>query len=102
MSKYYSEDPEYTQMSFSEKTIRDKLEKILSEFTREMEGYSYFSSNPGISEDDYEDVAEKIMDVFNMWDDQKPKPYTGTGSDYLDCVLGVGGFESFGPLDENK
>ena len=25
--------------------------------------------------------------------------YTGTGSDTLDCILGVGGFASFGPLD---
>lgn len=24
--------------------------------------------------------------------------YTGTGSDYLDCVLGVGGFEQYGPI----
>lgn len=33
---------------------------------------------------------------------QKPQEhtYTGTGSDYLDCVLGVGGFESFGPIDK--
>ena len=34
MSKYYSEDPEYSQMSFSEKTIRDKLEAILESFSR--------------------------------------------------------------------
>lgn len=26
--------------------------------------------------------------------------YTGTGSDYLDCVLGVGGFEQYGPIDK--
>jgi len=24
--------------------------------------------------------------------------YTGTGSDYLDCVLGAGGFEKYGPI----
>lgn len=24
--------------------------------------------------------------------------YTGTGSDYLDCVLGVGGFEQYGAI----
>ena len=24
--------------------------------------------------------------------------YTGTGSDYLDCILGVGGFEQYGPI----
>lgn len=26
--------------------------------------------------------------------------YTGIGSDYLDCVLGVGGFEQYGPTDK--
>lgn len=26
--------------------------------------------------------------------------YTGTGSDYLDCVLGVGGFEKYGPIEK--
>lgn len=26
--------------------------------------------------------------------------HTGTGSDYLDCVLGVGGFEQYGPIDK--
>lgn len=24
--------------------------------------------------------------------------YTGTGSDYLDCVLGIGGFQQYGPI----
>jgi hypothetical protein len=24
--------------------------------------------------------------------------YKGTGSDYLDCVLGIGGFEQYGPI----
>lgn len=28
--------------------------------------------------------------------------YSGTGSDYLDCVLGVGGFESFGSIDDSE
>lgn len=28
------------------------------------------------------------------------KEYTGTGSDYLDCVLGVGGFEQYGPIEK--
>lgn len=31
-------------------------------------------------------------------DTEKPVHYTGTGSDYLDCVLGIGGFESYGAI----
>lgn len=66
MSLYYSEDPEYTKISLEAKLIRDKIETVLSKFTREMEGYSYYGSNPGISEDDYEDVAEEIMKAFKL------------------------------------
>lgn len=66
MSLYYSEDLEYTKISLEAKLIRDKLEAVLSKFTREMEGYSYYGSNPGISEDDYEDVAEEIMEAFKL------------------------------------
>ena len=32
----------------------------LKELTTEMEGYIYFGSNPGVKEDDYEDVADAI------------------------------------------
>lgn len=68
MSKYYSEDPEYTKISLTDKLTRDKLEKVLATFTREMEGYSYFGSNPGIQEDDYDEVAEAIMTEMNLWE----------------------------------
>ncbi len=67
MSKFYSEHAEYSQISLPDKLLRDKIEAVLSSFTREMEGYSYFGSNPGISEDDYDDVAEAIMTVLNLW-----------------------------------
>lgn len=39
---------------------------------------------------------------YKFWVDEKQPTYTGTGSDYLDCVLGVGGFESFGPIGDEK
>ena len=68
MSKYYSEDPEYSQISLLDKLTRDKLEAILKTFTREMENYSYYGSNPGISEDDYDEVAETLMDEFTLWE----------------------------------
>lgn len=32
------------------------------------------------------------------WIGASSNTYTGTGSDYLDCVLGVGGFEKYGPI----
>jgi hypothetical protein len=38
------------------------VEKLKS-LTTEMEGYSYFGSNPGVKEDDYEDVAAAIRNL---------------------------------------
>lgn len=64
MAKWYHEDPEYTQISTEDKILRDKIVAILDTFTQEMEGYSYFGSNPGIDNDDYEDVADALMDAF--------------------------------------
>ena len=40
--------------------IRGIVEAVLKRYTREMEGYSYFSSNPGVREDDCEEIAEEI------------------------------------------
>ena len=59
-ARWYSEDPEYTEISAEDKAIRDRIVAIMSRFTREME-YSYHSSNPGMQEDDYEEVADMIM-----------------------------------------
>lgn len=61
MTRFYSEYPEYSQISKEEKELRDKLVDIISSFTEEMEGYSYFGSNPGVPEDNYEDIAEEIL-----------------------------------------
>lgn len=33
---------------------------------QEMEGYSYYGSNPGIAEEDYEDIAEELMKEFGL------------------------------------
>ena len=68
MSKYYSENPEYSQISPVDKLTRDKIEAILKTFTREMENFSYYGSNPGISENDYDEVAETLMDEFKLWE----------------------------------
>lgn len=66
MAKWYSEDPEYTEISKEEKELRDKIVAVIDRYTKEMEGYSYYGSNPGISEDDYEDVADDLMAAFKI------------------------------------
>jgi hypothetical protein len=45
--------------------VKDKILGILKEYTQEMEGYSYYGSNPGISEDDYDEIASKIELLTN-------------------------------------
>ena len=71
MSKYYSEYPEYSKISLTDKLTRDRIETVLKTFTREMENYSYCGSNPGISEDDYDDVAESIMSELGLWEEEE-------------------------------
>jgi hypothetical protein len=48
--------------SEAEKIIREIMEKELTE----MEGYSYFGSNPGIPADDIEYIALEIVERFNL------------------------------------
>ena len=64
--RHHSTDPEYTQISDSDKVIRDQIVKMIQQHTREMGGYSYFGSNPGVSVDDYEELADEIMIEFNI------------------------------------
>ena len=50
-------------------------------------------------------ALKKLLDrAHERLDELKQGPsvrtYTGTGSDYLDCVLGIGGFEQYGPIDQ--
>lgn len=66
MARYFNEDPEYSKVSVAEKATRDRIMAIIARFTTEMEGYSYFGSNPGVPVDDYEDIAEAIMDEFGI------------------------------------
>jgi hypothetical protein len=66
MARLYSTNPEYTEISPEEKAIRDRIIAIIDKHTREMEGYSYCGSNPGVSVDDYEDVADDIMKEFGI------------------------------------
>jgi hypothetical protein len=66
MARWFSEDAEYTEISKEEKAQRDRIVSIIARHTREMEGYSYFGSNPGVAEDDYEDIADDIMKEFGI------------------------------------
>lgn len=49
---------------------------------------------------DYDTYVQKLSDVYPkfdvVWNDQAQQACTG--SDYLDCVLGIGGFEQYGPV----
>ncbi len=66
MARWYSEYAEYTQISKEDKEKRDRIVAIIDQHTREMEGYGYFGSNPGVAKDDYEDVADDIMKEFGL------------------------------------
>lgn len=66
MARWFSEDPEYSEITPAEKAIRDRIVAVMTRHTQEMEGYSYYGSNPGISEDDYEDIAEELMKEFDL------------------------------------
>lgn len=50
--------------------MKDIILRILKEYTQEMEGYSYFGSNPGIPEDDYDDIADKIIKNYTEYNTQ--------------------------------
>lgn len=66
MARWYSEHAEFTEISQEDKLKRDRIIAIIAEYTREMEGYSYFGSNPGVAQEDYEDVADDIMKAFGI------------------------------------
>jgi len=51
-------------------TLRDVLIAALKNNTRNMENYSYFGKNPGVSEDDYETVTDEVMAYMEA----QPKP----------------------------
>lgn len=48
------------------KRIVEILDSYTKEMDKEMEGYSYYGSNPGVSHSDYEDIAEDILQEFDI------------------------------------
>lgn len=44
--------------------IKAAIAKMMQEYVTEMEHYSYYGSNPGIREEDIEEIAERIVKEF--------------------------------------
>ncbi|WP_164241969.1 hypothetical protein [Stenotrophomonas maltophilia] len=62
----------------SEIELKARIISILSGHTREMEGYSYFSSNPGIPEDEYEEIADEVIAaIAPQWQPIESAPKDG-------------------------
>ncbi len=40
--------------------VKKRIVEILDSYTKEMDGYSDYGSNLGVSRDDYSDIAEDI------------------------------------------
>lgn len=55
---------------------------------------------PGIKYEIISFLTNEDSYVLRYWKEDNKQAYTGTGSDYLDCVLGVGGFEKYGPIEK--
>ena len=66
MARYYCNEEEYSKISLQEKLLRDKIIALIEKYTTEMEGYSYFGSNPGVPEEDYEEIADDLLLAFNI------------------------------------
>jgi hypothetical protein len=49
---------------FKNVSIKMRLMEVMEGFVTEMEGYAYFGSNPGIPEDNLDEVANAIMSKF--------------------------------------
>ena len=67
MSRYYSIHPEYTQISKEDKELRDRIVAIMERYNGQV-GYATWDGNSedGISEEDFEDVADDIMKEFGI------------------------------------
>jgi hypothetical protein len=46
--------------------IKQRIIAIIDNYTTEMEGYSYYDSNPGVSKNDYENIANDILKEFEV------------------------------------
>ena len=72
MARYFSEYPEYTEISLEEKLLRDKLIAVMERYTQEMENYSYYGSNLGVPKYDYDEIADDILKEFFVKEKKVP------------------------------
>lgn len=69
MAKWFCEsDPSAGQISEKDHSVRRAIELVLEKHTRDMENYSYYGCNMGVSENDYDEIAEEVMDVLELWE----------------------------------
>jgi hypothetical protein len=54
----------YEQDCKFNESIKAAIAKMMQEYVTEMEGYSYYGSNPSIKEDDIEEIAGRIVKEF--------------------------------------
>lgn len=47
---------------------KEMILEVLNKYEQEMEGYSYYGSNPGVSRDDYSDIADELLQKIRMRD----------------------------------
>jgi hypothetical protein len=45
--------------------LKEEILRILNSHTKEMEGYGYYGSNPGVPEDDYDEILNFINESEN-------------------------------------
>ena len=65
-------------------TMREAVLKILTSYEQEMEHYGYYESNPGVSVDDFEEIADEIV----AWQAAQSAPVVDTDKTGI-CIDGV-------------
>ena len=68
MAKWYSDDPEYTQISERDNALRTRIESVMKKHATDLSTSHWYGSNYGIREDDLDDVAEEIMTELDLWE----------------------------------
>ena len=61
--QFIAEDPD-CPIHGAERIRLEQIVAIMRTYTQEMEGDHWYGSHPGISEDDYEDIAEEIIELL--------------------------------------